>query len=175
MEPAAKGDEELGRRLRRLRTERGRSTAEVVDACTLPLSALGAYERGQQAVPATRLARLCTFYGVTVDDVLGAAPARRSVAGIALDTVRVPFDLQGLERVRNKKAKTAAEVVGAIRQRRSTVRPSDGVFVIRRDDLFTIGAMVGMSVDALVELLRAEGALRNPTGRPPKVRAGVRR
>ncbi|MGH9087352.1 MAG: helix-turn-helix domain-containing protein [Acidimicrobiales bacterium] len=166
------GDEALGRRLRRLRGDRGLSVVEVMDACTLPTSALGAYERGDRVVPAERLTRLCAYYGVPVADVLGTEPGLPRIGG---DPARVHFDFHGLDGVRSKEAKAAARVIGAIRQRRSTVRPSDGVFLIRRDDLFTIGAMVGMSVDALVDLLRAEGALRNPAGRPSKARSGPRR
>ncbi|MGH9087312.1 MAG: helix-turn-helix domain-containing protein [Acidimicrobiales bacterium] len=161
-------DGELGRRLRRLRNERGLVVRDVATACTLPYSALGSYERGERAIPATALALLCAFYDVPVTEVLGDGPAATPRPADPSDRLRVPFDLAGLRRARSKEAKTAAEVVAAIRERRSTVRPSDGVFLIRRDDLFTIGAVVGLSVEALVEKLRTEGALRHPKGRPTK-------
>lgn len=166
--PAQVRDDELGRRLQRLRTDRGLVRREVADACTIGQSSLGAYERGERAIPATALAVLCALYGVPVAEVLGAGAGADAEAPVNSDRLRVPFDLRGLEHVRSKEAKAAAGVVAAIRDRRSTVRPSDGAFLIRRDDLFTIGAMVGLSVEALVDKLRAEGALRQPKGRPLK-------
>lgn len=170
----AKEAKELGRRLRQLRTQTGRSAREVAAACSMPEGALGAYERGERTLPAARLGCLCAYYGVPVGEVLGAAPEAgggpsSAPAGPSSEHhLRVPFDFDGLTRVKSSKAKAAAAAVNAIRERRSTVRPSDRVFLVRRDDLLVIAAAVGMSSPALVEMLRAEGALRKPKGRPAK-------
>lgn len=83
----------------------------------------------------------------------------------------VRFDFDGLAKARSPETKAIARAVEALAGRRSTVRPSDGAIMIRKDDLFVVAAALGISVDGLAHRLRAEGMLRNRTGRPSKPRS----
>lgn len=160
--PPGASERALGLALRRLRLARGLGLRAVGAAANVPPSALGAYERGERIVPAARLAQLCDFYGVAVTSLIYAQrPAEASAnCGSA-----VRFDFEGLANAKSPEARATVKVVQAIRQRRSTVRPSDGSIVLRRDDLLVVAAALGLTLEGLVHRLRREGILRRPTGR----------
>jgi transcriptional regulator with XRE-family HTH domain len=61
---------ELGRRLRRLRTSRGLSLADVGEATAISPSFLSIVENGQSDITVSRLMRLVHWYGVSVADLL---------------------------------------------------------------------------------------------------------
>lgn len=151
----------VGATLRRLRLTRGLGLRQVARATNIPPSALGAYERCERAIPATRLGQLCDFYDVAMAALVGGQDA--PAAGNSGSSIR--FDFDGLANAKSPEAKATAKVIEAIRQRRSTVRPSDGAIVIRDDDLLVVSAALGLTVEGLAHRLRAEGLLRRPTGR----------
>lgn len=161
MPPKTTGSEpRVGAALRRLRLSRGLALREAAAATRMPLSALGAYERCERAIPATRLGKLCDYYGVAMTALLD-----RDEQPLQSDLPAIRFDFAGLANARSPEARATAKVVEVIRQRRSTVRPSDGAIVIRNDDLLIVSATLGLSVEGLAHRLRAEGLLRRPTGR----------
>lgn len=160
------GDRAIGAVLRRLRRTRGLGLRTVAAATNIPPSALGAYERSDRLIPAIRLGQLCDFYGVALTELLESEDAPGEAPGGSGLSLR--FDFDGLANARSPEAKAAAQVVTAIRQRRRTVRPSDGAIVIRNDDLLIVSAALGLTVEGLAHRLRAEGVLRRPSGRRRK-------
>jgi transcriptional regulator with XRE-family HTH domain len=156
----------IGAALRRLRLTRGLALRTVAAATNIPPSALGAYERSDRVIPATRLGQLCDFYGVALTELLDTDDVPAEMPENSGLSVR--FDFDGLANARSREAKAAAQVVKAIRQRRSTVRPSDGSIVIRNDDVLIVSAALGLTVEGLAHRLRSEGVLRRPSGRHRK-------
>lgn len=156
-------DRAVAAALRQLRLSRGLALRDVAVAANVPPSALGAYERSERAIPATRLGELCDFYGVKMTDFVDLEHVTDSSLGSPRPTVR--FDFNGLANAKSPEAKATAKVVEAIRKLRSTIRPSDGAIVIRAEDLLVVSAALGLTVEGLAHRLRAEGILRRPTGR----------
>ena len=74
--------ERLGQRLRDIRNQQGMTLQEVEDASEGKWKAvvIGAYERGDRAISATKLADLASFYGVPVAELL-PEPAPRAPQG----------------------------------------------------------------------------------------------
>jgi transcriptional regulator with XRE-family HTH domain len=156
-------DRAVAAALRRLRLSRGLALRDVAAATNVPPSALGAYERSERTIPATRLGELCDFYGVAMTDLVDLEHVTDRSLGNSRPKVR--FDFNGLVNAKSPEAKATAKVVEAIRQLRSTIRPSDGAIVIRDGDLLVVSAALGLTVEGLAHRLRAEGLLRRPTGR----------
>ncbi|HVL80282.1 MAG TPA: helix-turn-helix transcriptional regulator [Actinomycetota bacterium] len=87
-------NERLGDHLRRLRRQKGLSLLDVeaASAKEFKSSVLGAYERGERAISAARLARLAELYRLPLKAMIpsdgGPAPAA-ATSGIALDPGRL--------------------------------------------------------------------------------------
>lgn len=64
--------ERLGRRLRTIRTQRGRTLAEVENATGISASTLSRLESGQRRATIDLLLPLARVYGVTLDELVGA-------------------------------------------------------------------------------------------------------
>src|SRR5690606_32059405 len=64
--------EQLGRRLRTIRTQRGRTLAEVEDETGISVSTLSRLESGGRRATVDLLLPLARVYGVTLDELVGA-------------------------------------------------------------------------------------------------------
>ena len=72
---------DFGANLRRLRWERDLSLRDVTRGCGVPHAVVNRYERGVEGVKIALLYRLCQYYGVTADELLGFTKRRRENAG----------------------------------------------------------------------------------------------
>ncbi|MDQ3701403.1 MAG: helix-turn-helix domain-containing protein, partial [Chloroflexota bacterium] len=66
---------ELGRRLQEARRARGRTQQEAADFLNAARTTITAIEKGQRRVQPSELARLATFYGRSVGELLRAGEA----------------------------------------------------------------------------------------------------
>jgi|SRR5690606_15267445 len=66
----------IGRRLRELRLELGRSIEEVAHDLNMSFSALAMYERGERTPPLQKLEQLAEYYGTTVAYLIGETSLR---------------------------------------------------------------------------------------------------
>jgi transcriptional regulator with XRE-family HTH domain len=62
---------QTGNRLKELREARGLKLRELVPVCERDQSMVWRYEDGTTPIPQDVLRRLCTFYGVTAEHLLG--------------------------------------------------------------------------------------------------------
>ena len=72
-------DKQLVTILRQLRLSRGVSQDVVAEACDISRVALTRYEKGQRVPPIEIASRLASFYGVSVDYLLGNDSQPKSV------------------------------------------------------------------------------------------------
>jgi len=141
---------ELGRRLRAVREQQGltlRAAAGRSDGL-LAASLLGAYERGERAVSAQRLAELAALYGVPVHALLPEPPLEIDLRD---EIPRVIVDLAALEA-----SELPLEAVGRYVQRIRRLRhdPSTRI-TIRHDDVELLASVLDVDRDRLILELQA--------------------
>jgi transcriptional regulator with XRE-family HTH domain len=138
----------LGAHLRRLRKQKGLSLLEVESASNkeFKASVLGAYERGERAISAARLARLAEVYHLPLQamlpadhDGVGAAPS-----GLALD-------LNRLEQVTTPETKVVARYVRLLQAQRQDW--TGRVFRIRAEDVRALACAVDRSPAEFAKLI----------------------
>jgi len=129
------GNVVVGERLRDARRRLGWSLADVEEASggAFRASAVGAYERGERAVSAIRLAGLARLYGVSAAVLLDDLPDGDAV-----------IDLTVLESEEPARAAVVDRAVAVIR----ALRRSPGSAEVRRSDLRVLAALVGSSLAA---------------------------
>ena len=155
----------VGERLRAIRRQK-RLSLQDVEASSLQefkASVLGAYERGERAISVPRLQRLARFYKVPVDQLLphddgpdfgpdgGAAVTTEERLGAVaslrtLDHDGVTIDLRRLEELTGPEAEMLTRYLGTIQKLRQDY--NGRVLTIRRDDLWAIAAILGVSIDS---------------------------
>ncbi|MDX1511172.1 MAG: helix-turn-helix transcriptional regulator [Nitriliruptorales bacterium] len=137
---------ELGRRLRAVREQQGLTLRAAATRSNglLAASLLGAYERGERAVSAQRLAELAELYGVPVHALLPEPPLeidlRDDVPRLVIDLARLEGtapELQAVERYVN-------------RIRRMRDDPSTRI-TIRHADVEMLSSLLDVDVDLLVQ------------------------
>jgi transcriptional regulator with XRE-family HTH domain len=144
---------EVGERLRRIRTERGFSLQDVERRSDgrWKAAVIGSYERGDRNISATRLLELADFYGVTPVEVLpGETPPQpRATGGLVLDLGRL---------------RQLSDDWGGLRRYCETIQQQRGdynrrVLSLRGEDLRAIAVIQELSVEDLVTELQTVGAL----------------
>jgi len=149
-EPAASQgiNRRLGDHIRRLRKQKGLSLLEVeaLSESEFKSSVLGAYERGERAISAARLARLADLYRLPLQAMLppDGAPEASTGAGVALD-------LNRLEAAKTPEAKTVARYVRSLQGQRQDW--TGRVFRIRADDVRALASVLDRSPADFVKLL----------------------
>ena len=155
----------VGERLRAIRRQKRLSLqdAEELSGQEFKASVLGAYERGERAISVPRLQRLARFYKVPVDQLLphddgpdfgpdgGAAVTTEERLGAVaslrtLDHDGVTIDLRRLEELTGPEAEMLTRYLGTIQKLRQDY--NGRVLTIRRDDLWAIAAILGVSIDS---------------------------
>jgi transcriptional regulator with XRE-family HTH domain len=141
-------DSRVGEHLRRLRKQKGLSLLDVeaASAKEFKASVLGAYERGERAVSAARLARLAEIYRLPLQAMLpsdGAQPAE-GIPGVALDVER-------LEQSASDEGKVVSRFVRLLQAQRRDW--GERVVRIRSDDIRALAAAVGRTPTDLIALL----------------------
>ncbi len=146
--------QEVGERLRRVRTERGFSLQDVerLSEGRWKAAVIGSYERGDRNISATRLLELAEFYEVPASEVLpGDGSARRSEEGGA-----IIIDLERLE--------AAGDPYEGVRRYCESIQLQRGdynrrVLSIRGEDLRALAVIAYTNPEALVEALRKAGII----------------
>lgn len=140
---------DLGRRLRSVREQQGltlRSAAQRSDGL-FAASLLGAYERGERAVSAQRLAELADVYEVPVHALLPEHPVEIDLRDDRAPSVSI--DLLAIDRD-DPDMQAVERFVRRIRTLRSD--PSS-VITIRSDDIELLSAVLEINRNRLTELL----------------------
>jgi transcriptional regulator with XRE-family HTH domain len=143
----------LGDHLRRLRKQKGLSLLDVesVSNKEFKSSVLGAYERGERAISAARLARLAELYRLPLQAMLppdGAVSDTPGPAGVALDLSR-------LEKATESEARTVARYVRILQGQRQDW--TGRVFKIRAEDVRALASALDRSPAEFVKLLEDLG------------------
>ena len=156
--------EELGVRLRAIRTQQGLSLQGVEQKSQGRWKAvvLGSYERGDRAVTAQRLTELAAFYRVPVAELLphGAQPPRTVSTRSA---PRMTVDLERLAQAGPEQRAPLARYTAAIQQQRGDYNAR--VLSLRAEDLRALSSIYGTTPGELREQLLDAGVLA--AGSPP--------
>jgi transcriptional regulator with XRE-family HTH domain len=145
-------NEQVGKRLRSIRKQRGLSLQDVqrLSEQEFKAAVLGAYERGERSLSLPRLRRLADFYGVPVGQLLpqeaGAeAPSSpASSGGLTLD----------LNRIENLSGQDAVVVERFLRGIQMLRQDFNGrVLTVRNDDLRTLAMLLDVSENDFNERL----------------------
>lgn len=144
--------QELGARLRAVRTMQGLTLADVEEQSDGRWKAVvvGSYERGDRAVTVARLSELAAFYGVPVNHLLPTPPGGD-------DGDRITIDLQALQDAGGEFT-MLLRYVRRIQQERGDY--NGRVLTLRLDDLHTVATAEGRDAEDLLERLQDEGLVR---------------
>lgn len=154
--------QELGQRLRQIRSQQGLTLQEVEERSGGEWKAVvvGSYERGDRAVSVAKLARLAGFYGVPVSELLPEIPDDRGSGDRHRGGGEAPvkLDLSSLER-----DETSNRYAPVLRYAR-TIQVQRGdyngrILTLRTDDLRALAVLYGTSTDDLKERFTDEGLL----------------
>ncbi len=153
--------DQLGRRLRAVRTQQDLTLQEVEERSGGKWKAVvvGAYERGDRAISAAKLADLADFYGVPVAELLPETEEATHVPRLP-ERPHVVLDLTALEH------DDADEGMATISRYASSIQRQRGdyngrVLTLRGDDVMTLAVVLGTSPDELIARLEDDGALAN--------------
>lgn len=138
--------ERLGSHLRRLRRQKGLSLLDVqaLSEGTFKASVVGAYERGERAVSAIRLAGLARLYRLPLQAMLPSDPQAVSDGALAIDLLR-------LERSENADAKAIARFVKGLQAQRHDWMGT--VFRMRASDAAALAAALERAPAEVVKLI----------------------
>jgi transcriptional regulator with XRE-family HTH domain len=146
-------NERLGDHLRRLRKQKGLSLLDVqaLSEGEFKASVVGAYERGERAISAVRLASLAALYRLPLQAMLPSAEGaevRPTATGVAIDITR-------LRSARSPEATAVARFVKRLQGQRQEW--SESVVRIRTEDVVAIACAVDRSPAELLKILDDEG------------------
>ena len=145
--------QELGARLRAVRTMQGMTLADVEEQSDGVWKAVvvGSYERGDRSVTVARLSELAEFYGVPVSHLLPASAERD-------DRTRVTVDLAAL-RAASPEFELLLRYVNRIQQERGDY--NGRMLTLRLRDVRMVATAQGGDPDDLLETLRERGIVRS--------------
>ncbi len=146
-------NEEVGKRLRSIRRQRGMSLQDVHRSTNGEFKAavLGAYERGERSVSVPRLHRLSICYGVPVNQLLPV----EDIPG--LDTSRavaVTIDLARIEELDDSISEVIDRFLKNIQVQRQDFNGK--VLTIRASDVAVLSMLLDVPDGELVEQIRMQ-------------------
>jgi transcriptional regulator with XRE-family HTH domain len=154
-------NEQVGKRLRSIRKQRGLSLQDVqrVSDQEFKAAVLGAYERGERSLSLPRLRRLADFYGVPVNQLL-PQEAGAETASLPSLSGGITIDLNRIENLSGQDAVIIERFLRGIQMLRQDF--NGRVLTVRGDDLRTLAMLLDVSAsdfsERLVELgVTAEG------------------
>ncbi len=152
--------DQLGQRLRAVRTQQDLTLQQVEERSEGKWKAvvIGAYERGDRAISAAKLADLAGFYGVPVAELL-PDPTPEIPVDRGGDQPHVVLDLTQLEGVGSDPVfEPVSRYAATIQRQRGDY--NGRVLTVRGEDVRTLSAVLGMSADDFLERLESEGVIR---------------
>lgn len=146
-------NEQVGERLREARRRSGWSLLDVEDASDgeFKASVLGAYERGERSVSASRLWRLAQLYRVHVATLLPGAERDGVVADEG-----VMVDLDAAERLSEEQGELIERYLAAIQTMRQD--PAGPTLAVRKSDLRVLNALLDADSAAALRKLADRGS-----------------
>ncbi len=142
----------LGEHLRRLRKQKGLSLLEVqsMSEGEFKASVMGAYERGERAVSAVRLARLAVLYRLPMQAMLPAVEGGEpsNTQGLAIDATRI-----------DAAKSPEAAALGRFVRRMQAMRQdwTGGIVRIRAEDVLSLASAVDRSPAEFTRIIEEEG------------------
>ncbi|MBW3661492.1 MAG: transcriptional regulator [Actinobacteria bacterium] len=154
VEEASSYAEDVGARLRQVRTQQGLSLQDVerISRGKWKAAVVGSYERGDRNISASRLCELAEFYSVSPADVLPTDDVPRPVErgrGIVLDLAAVERDPDRWSGLRRYCESIQLQRGDYNRQMLS----------VRGEDLRALAVIMETNPDALLSDLRAAGII----------------
>jgi len=144
--------ERLGDHIRKLRRQKGLSLLDVqaLSEGGFKASVMGAYERGERAISAVRLAKLATLYRLPLQAMLPPSEGGEAsgVSGLAIDIAR-------LESATGAEVATVARFVRRLQAQRNEW--TGGVVRIRAEDVVAIACACDRTPAELMKLLADKG------------------
>lgn len=158
--PETDYQQQLGRRLRQIRSQQGLTLQEVEDKSGGEWKAVvvGSYERGDRAVSVAKLARLARFYGVPVAELLPDPSPDQRGSGNGDGPDHVALDLSSLE------GDGASARYSPVLRYARTIQIQRGdyngrVLTLRTDDIRALAILYGTSTEDLIEEFSDDGLL----------------
>lgn len=137
-------NEQVGRRLRSIRKQRGLSLQDVqrLSRQEFKAAVLGAYERGERSLSLPRLSRLASFYEVLVSQLLPPEDTAGGPAPVAAPG-GMTIDLDQVENLSGQDALLMERFLRGIQMMRQDFNGK--VLTIRGDDLRTLAILLDES------------------------------
>lgn len=151
--------DQLGQRLRAVRSQQDLTLQQVEERSEGRWKAVvvGAYERGDRAISAAKLADLADFYGVPVAELLPESREEAAVPRLP-ERPHVVLDLTELdEDGPDEELVTVQRYATSIQRQRGDY--NGRVLTLRGDDVMTLAVILGTTPDDLIERLSHEGVL----------------
>ena len=141
----------LGDHLRRLRKQKGLSLLDVqaLSEGEFKASVVGAYERGERAISAVRLARMAAIYKLPLQAMLPP-----SEGGDGAETSGIAIDVTRLDHAKSPEGATVARFVRRLQAQRQDW--SSGVVRIRGEDVVALACAVDKSPSEFIKALDAD-------------------
>ncbi len=150
----------LGERLRSIRGQQDLTLQQVEERSQGRWKAvvIGAYERGDRAISAAKLAELAAFYGVPVSELLPEPSVAVAAAADPTASRKVVLDLEKLA------AEGLNPALRPISRYATTIQLQRGdyngrVLTLRSDDVRALAVVLGVTAEELIERLSGEGVL----------------
>lgn len=149
----------LGERLRAIRTQQELTLQQVEERSEGQWKAvvIGAYERGDRAISAAKLAELARFYGVPVAELLPEPEYDQYAAGEGERTRKVVLDLTRLSEEDNPALRPISRYAATIQLQRGDY--NGRVLTLRNDDVRALAVVLGLSTEDFIDRLQNEGIL----------------
>lgn len=159
----AKSDyqDRLGERLRAVRTQQDLTLQQVEERSQGRWKAvvIGAYERGDRAISAAKLAELADFYGVPVAELLPQPEDGRPEVDVSRERrSHVVLDLTRLEGGADPSLEPLTRFATTIQRARGDY--NGRVLTLRDEDVRALSLVLGMGIDEFIDRLAADGVLR---------------
>lgn len=149
-------NEQVGRRLRSIRKQRGMSLQDVqrVSNQEFKAAVLGAYERGERSLSLPRLRRLSEFFGVPITQLLPQdESADQPITSIPAGGITI--DLNSIERLSGQDSHIVERFLRGIQMLRQDFNGK--VLTIRQDDLRTLSLLLDQSEETFSQRLSKLG------------------
>ncbi len=150
---------ELGKRLRGIRQQQDLTLQQVEERSAGKWKAVvvGAYERGDRAISAAKLAELARFYGVPVAELLPEPEYDQYAPGEGERARKVVLDLTRLSEEDNPALRPISRYAATIQLQRGDY--NGRVLSIRHEDMRSLAVIYDASPSALTEQLIGWGVL----------------